>query len=124
MSGEVLFPVFVLARDCGEVTEYPSLMAMQYHMEAVDVENDEYDVWDAQGNGVRLAVRSPNPKSQWLHADRLETQLSEQDFASWKAKSKPCREPEPTETIVCSGVYSALYSVSSLYVASLWEARS
>jgi len=49
MSGEVLFPFFALARDRGELTEYPSLMAMQYRMKAVDVENDEHDVWDAQG---------------------------------------------------------------------------
>jgi len=97
MSGEVSFPVFVLMKDCGEVTEYPAWMAMQHRMEAVDVENDEYHVWDAQGYGVRLAVSSP--KSHGLRVNGLETQLSEQDFVSLKAKSKPCRGPEPTEPL-------------------------
>lgn len=51
MSDDVCFPVFVLAKDCAEVTEYSSLTAMQGDMEAVDVEGNEYDAWD--GEGVR-----------------------------------------------------------------------
>jgi len=43
-------PVFVRARDCGAVRRYDSLIDMQGHLEQTDVENEEYDVWDAKGN--------------------------------------------------------------------------
>ena len=28
-----------------------------YHMEPIDIENDEYVYWDAKGNGVRISVQ-------------------------------------------------------------------
>jgi len=93
MSDDVCFPVFVLARDCGEVTEYSSLTAMQGYMEAVDVEGNEYDAWDGEGFVVRLTVSTP--RSAWLRVGRADSRLLEQEFAELKAKSKPYREPEP-----------------------------
>jgi hypothetical protein len=93
MSDDVCFPVFVLAKDCGEVTEYSSLMAMQGYMEAVDIEGKEYDAWDGRGYVVRLTVATP--KSTWLRISTEDARLSEQDFAELKSKSKPYREPEP-----------------------------
>ena len=60
MSEDVCIPVFVLAWDCGEVTEYSSLTAMQGYMEAVDVEGNEYDAWDGEGFVVRLTVSTPS----------------------------------------------------------------
>jgi len=45
----VAFPVYVRGRDDGHVIEDPTLAAMQHHLEAIDVENEEYEAWDAQG---------------------------------------------------------------------------
>jgi hypothetical protein len=53
---DVLFPVYVFAEDCGEVTAYQSLEAMQGYMEAIDVENDEYEAWDATGRVLQVQV--------------------------------------------------------------------
>jgi hypothetical protein len=55
---DVLFQVYVFAEDCGEVTAYQSLEAMQGYMEAIDVENDEYEAWDATGRVLQV---------QWDH---------------------------------------------------------
>ena len=63
MSDDVCFPVYVLAKDCGEVTEYASRTTIQGYMEAVDVEGDEYEAWDAGGYVVRLSVATP--RSAW-----------------------------------------------------------
>jgi len=94
MSDDVRFPVFVLAKDCGEITENSSfLTSMQGCMEAVDVDDNEYDAWDAQGYVLRLAVTTP--KSAWLRVSRTDNRLSEQEFADLKGESKPYREPVP-----------------------------
>jgi hypothetical protein len=92
MSHDVCFPVLVLARDCGEVTEYSSLTAMQGYMEALDVEGNEYNAWDGEGFVVRLTVATP--KSAWLRVSRADSRLCEQAFAELRAISKPYRAPE------------------------------
>jgi hypothetical protein len=93
MSDDVCFPVFVLAKDCGEITEYSSLTAMQGYLEGIDVDDNEYDAWDAQGYVLRLAVTTP--KSAWLRVSRTDSRLLEQELAELKAKSRAYREPEP-----------------------------
>jgi len=90
MSDEASFPVFALGR--GEVTEFPSLTTMQGYMEAVQVESDEYDAWDACGYAVRLTIATP--KAAWLRVSRADTGLSKQLFAELKGESKPYREKE------------------------------
>ena len=42
----VNFPVFVLAKDCGEVSRFNSIEEMQRQLEEIDVENGEYAAWD------------------------------------------------------------------------------
>ena len=59
---EIKFPVFVRARDSGEVTQYSSIVEMQNQFEIVDVENDEYEAWDASGLRLSLALQEP----KWL----------------------------------------------------------
>ena len=54
MPEDVRFPIYVLAKDCGEFTEYRSLEDMRAYLEAVDVEGDEYDAWDVDGFVVKL----------------------------------------------------------------------
>jgi len=92
MSDDVCFPVYVLAKDCGEVTEYASRTTMQGYMEAVDVEGDEYEAWDAGEYVVRLSVATP--RSAWLRVSRMSAQISEQELPELKAGSRPYREPE------------------------------
>ena len=52
----VEFPVFVLAKDCGEVHQAASLDEINYHLEAIDAENDEFELWDSTGQIVRLVA--------------------------------------------------------------------
>jgi len=55
----VEFPIFVLAKDCGEVQRFDSIYELQKQLEEIDVENAEYLVWDKTGNPVSLAVQKP-----------------------------------------------------------------
>jgi hypothetical protein len=56
---EIRFPVFVRAKDSGEVTQYASIAAMQYHFEKIDIENHEYEAWDANAVPLSLSVQQP-----------------------------------------------------------------
>lgn len=58
----IVFPVFVLAKDSGEVLRYNSLLEMQHYMERIDVENEEYLAWDANDRPIRMTVGVPT----WL----------------------------------------------------------
>ena len=53
---EIKFPVYVLAKDCGEVMRFASSNELTGHIEAIDVENDEYDAWDAIGRRINLVA--------------------------------------------------------------------
>jgi len=57
------FPIFVLAKDCGEILQFESLGAMQRELEAIDVENGEYEAWDKTGTPVKLTAGSSR---DWL----------------------------------------------------------
>jgi hypothetical protein len=82
----VAFPAYVRGRDDGEVIEYPTLAAMQHHLEAIDVENEEYEAWDAQGSRLQLAVR--NPKSECLNIIPTQDKLSKEKFAELRSESQ------------------------------------
>ena len=58
MDPSVSFPLFVFEKDdCSMfVVETPDRIL--YHMEAIDIENDEYLYWDANGRGVRISIAS------------------------------------------------------------------
>lgn len=51
------FPLFVRLDD-GEVMQIESYDKILYHLEAIDIENDEYLFWDANGNGVKVLINS------------------------------------------------------------------
>ncbi len=51
------FPVFVLAKDSGEILRYNSLMEMQHYVERIDVENEEYLARDANERPIGMTVR-------------------------------------------------------------------
>ena len=90
---DVAFPVFVLCKDSGEISEFLSYQQIRGQLEAIDVENEEYDAFDA--NGFLLVLRAGTPKSEWLKIDRTSTQLPTGEFVAMKAKAVIYREPEP-----------------------------
>ena len=49
------FPIYVCLDD-GEVLRIESVERILYHLEAIDIENDEYMFWDANGHGLRILV--------------------------------------------------------------------
>jgi hypothetical protein len=59
----VQFPLFLLEKDCGELCKFDSIAEMQYKLERIDVENQEYEAWDSNGLEVALSVREP----EWLN---------------------------------------------------------
>ena len=84
MWTDALFPVYVLAKDCGEIDSYTSIENMQSYLEAIDVENNEYEAWDAEGRLLELTVSSRKP--DWLQITRTDSVLSPKKFAEIKAK--------------------------------------
>ena len=69
------FPVFVLSKDCGDVNTYNSIEDMCRHFEEIDIENKEYDAWDATGLPLELSVQG---SSQWLRLEPGDTAQPEQ----------------------------------------------
>lgn len=71
----VNFPVYVLAKDCGEVSRFNSIEEMQRQLEEIDVENDEYTAWDRTGTLLKLSVQKP----VWLRIEpeALQSQQSQ-----------------------------------------------
>jgi hypothetical protein len=59
------FPVFVLAKDCGEVLRFNSIEEMQHELEEIDIENGEYTAWDRAGTPLKPSVQKPI----WLHIE-------------------------------------------------------
>lgn len=53
---EIKFPVYVLAKDCGDVDEYSSAGKLTGYLEAIDVENGEYEAWDSAGRRIKLVA--------------------------------------------------------------------
>lgn len=62
------FPVFVLAKDSGEVAIYNTLESLEKELEPIDVENGEYEVWDAQGLRLKLSAQKPT----WLKIEEIQ----------------------------------------------------
>ena len=55
----IVFPLFVRTKDSGEIAKFESLDEMQRELEAIDVENAEYEAWDRNGMPLNLAVQRP-----------------------------------------------------------------
>jgi hypothetical protein len=78
----VEFPVYVVTKDCGETDAYASYKVMQSFLEAIDVQNDEYEAYDAEGFILHLSVGEQ--QSSWLRLARTQNQLSMSEF--WEVK--------------------------------------
>jgi hypothetical protein len=93
----VSFPIYV-RDDAGHVTLYPSLEKMQGYMEAIDVENGDYEAWDVAGSVLELGVGKP--KSEWIKITQSDRTLSQDDFSKIRAKAVPYQDPEPLHRIL------------------------
>jgi hypothetical protein len=49
------FPLYVRLDD-GEVLRIERVERILYHLEAIDIENDEYMFWDANGHGLKILI--------------------------------------------------------------------
>lgn len=93
MVETLIFPLYVLAKDCDEIISYSSIEDLQYEWEPIDVEGEEYEAWDASGRVVEL--RAVKSKTEWLKVDASEKKLLETEFAKIKSRAKEYRRPEP-----------------------------
>jgi uncharacterized protein (DUF2249 family) len=58
---EFTFP-FLVRLDDGEVMQIESYDKILYHLEAIDIENNEYLFWDAEGRGVKVVIKNSKVK--------------------------------------------------------------
>ena len=66
---------------------FASLDSMVYHLEAIDVENAEYDAWDAAGHVLELSVDTSS-RIQWLRVNKTDARISDEEFGVLRAKAK------------------------------------
>jgi len=98
MLGDIAFPVYVMAKDCGEITVFSNFEKMRWHFEPIDIENDEFEAWDAHGRALALKVGSK--KSEWLQVVETDQVLPTEQFDEIKAKAVPYRDPEPLMRVI------------------------
>jgi hypothetical protein len=91
-TNAISFPIYLLLKDCGDVITFASSEKMQGDLEAIDVENNEYEAWDADGRLLQLRVASE--KFDWLQITKTDKVLSNVDFAEIKEKAIPYRDSE------------------------------
>ena len=56
MYMDVQFPLFVFEKDDRSMYLIETPERVLYHLEAIDIENNEYLFWDSTGAGVRVLV--------------------------------------------------------------------
>jgi hypothetical protein len=57
METSVPFPLYAFGQDDNSIRLIESPERILYHMEAIDIENEEYLFWDAVGKAVRISVK-------------------------------------------------------------------
>jgi hypothetical protein len=92
---ELSFPVFVLAKDSGEISRFESLLEMQHELERIDVENAEYEAWDRDGRPLTLNVQEPTWLKLVPRTIEGSTTTLDDALLSW-AKSLGIEPPEPS----------------------------
>jgi len=60
----VTYPLFVFEKDDRSMRQIEDSTRLHYHLEAIDIVNDEYVFWDANGNGVSVAASVTTFKSK------------------------------------------------------------
>ncbi len=89
MVAEVLFPIYVLAKDCGEVYEFASEAEVNGHLEAIDAENNEYDAWDASGRVLSLVAEGLTTWNSGRIRIEATPSTEHERFSEMRAKARP-----------------------------------
>lgn len=76
---DIAFPIYVLAKDDGSVLRFESLRDMRGYLEAIDVSNEEYELWDSRGQCLTPAVGEL--KEDWLKISQTGRFASKTDFS-------------------------------------------
>jgi hypothetical protein len=85
---EIAFPIYVLAKDDDSVIAFQTVAEMQGYLEAIDVENGEYETWDSVGRCLSLAVKES--KREWLNIIQTDRLADKRQFAAIRDKAKQC----------------------------------
>jgi hypothetical protein len=56
MTVGITYPLFVFEKDAKSLRLIEDQDRVLYHLEAIDIENDEYVFWDSTGGGVNVTV--------------------------------------------------------------------
>jgi hypothetical protein len=99
------FPVFVHEKDDDSVMEFLTFTSMEADLDVFDVQNGEYEAWDARGRCLKLGVGKPMsewPKIilrdghlEWLTISLRGGQASQEDFTALKNRAEKRAEFEP-----------------------------
>ena len=60
----VRYPLFAFGKDDSSICRIEQENDILGHLEAIDIANDEYVIWDANGNGVSIQVSVRSVKSE------------------------------------------------------------
>ena len=86
------FPLFVRLDD-GEVMQIESYDRILRELEAIDIENDEYQFWDANGHGVKVLIE----RSRVSGLQSVENPMTLQEaISAYAAQLETSLEPRGT----------------------------
>jgi len=74
------FPLYVCLDD-GEVLRIESVERILYHLEAIDIENDEYMFWDANGHGLKILIENERVSGFANAENKITLQQAFDDYA-------------------------------------------
>ena len=89
----IAFPVYVLSKDDGRVIAFQRFTEMQGYLESIDVENHEYEAWDANGRCIEFATK--DSKRDWLEIIPTGRSADERDFAATRGRAEACPKWAP-----------------------------
>lgn len=113
-------PVLVRLKDCGEMRDFNSVRDMQNWFEQIDVENEEYEAWDATGLPLRLSVQRAR---EWLRVEPGKKPVPEQLANAIREFARTEAVPLESSVLECGDFTSAMEQVMS-EVRLKWQAKS
>jgi hypothetical protein len=72
-------PIFIRTKDSGGVVAFSSLAEMQRQLEKIDIENNEYEAWDASGRRLLLSLAQAGP--EWLGVEALSAEPKPEELS-------------------------------------------
>ena len=116
----VQLPVFLRLKDCGDVVRYDAIAKMKNHLEQMDVENGEYEAWDALGARLNLSVQKSD---DWLRIEPLPNPQPEQ-LADAIREFARLQGVDVDASLLREGNFSSALDQISSAVQSKWQSRN